>query len=280
MLARLFRARLTALVLLTTVVGFYLGAAAPLDWMRLLETLVGTALVAAAASALNQWWERELDARMPRTQERPLPTGRLRPTTVLVGGLVSAALGLLVLALVINGLTSALGFISLAVYVLIYTPLKRRTWMNTMVGTISGAIPALMGWTAARGRLSLEGWAFFAILVLWQLPHFLAIAWIYRDQYARAGFRMLSAGDPDGRRSGRQAVGFTVGLWLASIAPYALGVAGPVYGCGTLLLGLGFLVCALRFWREATLPRARQLFRASIWYMTLLLLLLVVDKIN
>lgn len=280
MAADLTRARLSALVLLTTVVGFYLGSRSPVEWLRLLQTLLGTALVAAGASALNQWWEREPDALMSRTRSRPLPSGRLRPVTVLGLGLASAAIGTAALAFTVNLLTGALGLVSLLVYVLVYTPLKRRTWLNTAVGTISGAMPVMMGWTAARGQLSAEGWVLFFILVFWQLPHFMAIAWIYRDEYARAGYRILSASDPTGRRSGRQAVGFALVLLACSVGPFLLGVTGPIYGVGAVILGMGFLVAAIRFHRTATESRARQLFRASICYLSLLLILLAADKVG
>ncbi len=274
----LFKARLTFLVLVTTLVGFYLGSPGAVDYARLLHTILGTALVAAGASALNQLWEREHDARMRRTRERPLPSGRMRPATVLVIGCGAAATGLLYLGLAVNLTTCLLGAASLGTYVLVYTPLKRLTWLNTAVGAVPGGLPPLMGWTAARGQLTHEGWALFGILALWQLPHFMAIAWIYRDEYARAGFKMLSVVDPGGRRTGRQAVVQTLGLLPVSLSPFALNLAGPVYFAGALVLGLAFFYYALQFARQLTVPRARQLFYVSILYLPLLLGVMMLDK--
>ena len=179
--ADLVKARLTTLVLLTTLVGFYIGFRGPVDYILMFHTLLGTALVASGAAALNQLLEREYDARMRRTQDRPLPSGRLQPVTVMLFGGVCAAAGLMYLALLVNLLTSVLGAVSLISYLFIYTPLKRITWLNTAVGAVPGGLPPLMGWAAARGELTGGGWALFAILAFWQLPHFFAIAWMYRD---------------------------------------------------------------------------------------------------
>ena len=177
----LIKVRLTSLVLLTTLVGFYIGERGRVDYLLLLHTILGTALVASGASALNQFLERDYDALMRRTRSRPLPSGRLQPETVLLFGVVTASLGMIYLALTVNLLTSALSVLTLASYVLVYTPLKRITTLNTVVGAIPGALPPLMGWTAARGQVTIEGWSLFAILFFWQLPHFLAIAWLYRE---------------------------------------------------------------------------------------------------
>ena len=278
--AELFKARLTLLVLLTSWLGFYAGARGPMDYALMLHTLLGTALMAAGASALNQLWERELDARMRRTQDRPLPSGRLQPATVLWIGATCGVLGLSYLALAVNRPTALLGAASLLIYVFIYTPLKRVTWLNTIVGAVPGALPPLMGWTAARGELGREGLALFAIQALWQLPHFLAIAWIYRDEYARAGFQMLPVLDPEGRRTARQALGFTLVLVPASLLPFLLGTTGPVYGVVALCLGLTFLWYAVQFARHLTVARARQLFYVSILYLPLLLAVLALDKLR
>jgi heme o synthase len=276
----LVKARLTVLVLLTTLAGFYAGAEGRTDWALLLHTLLGTALVACGAAALNQWWEREHDAKMPRTATRPLPTNELSPTTVLLAGGVLCIGGLVHLALFVNLLTSVLGAITLFSYLLVYTPLKRVTTLNTAVGAIPGALPPLMGWTAASDHVSREGWALFAILFFWQLPHFLAIAWLYREEYAKAGFVMLPVRDPDGVRTGRQAVSHTLGLIPVSICPALFGMAGQVYFFGALLLGIAFLWCAIQFSRELTRARARQLFLASILYLPLLLGLMALDKVR
>ena len=223
----LMKARLTVLVLLTTLAGFYAGVEGSTDWVLLLNALLGTALVACGASALNQWWEREHDARMARTQTRPLPAGELTPATVLfVGGVLSIG-GLIHLALFVNKLTSLIGALTLLSYVLIYTPLKRVTTLNTAIGAIPGALPPLMGWTAVRDDVSREGWALFAILFFWQLPHFLAIAWLYREEYAKAGYVMLPLRDPQGVRTGRQTVSHTLGLIAVSLCPAVL-TSGPL----------------------------------------------------
>jgi protoheme IX farnesyltransferase len=278
--ADLVKARLTTLVLLTTAVGFYVGWQGAMNWVLLLNTLAGTALVAAGASALNQWLERDYDAKMLRTQTRPLPSGRMQPATVVIFGGISSMAGLIYLALAVNLLTSVLGAVTLVSYLFIYTPLKRVTWLNTAIGAIPGALPPLMGWTAARNELSGEGWALFAILAFWQLPHFFAIAWIYRDQYAKAGFVMLPNVDTGGKYTGQQAVSNALGLLIVSLCPFLFRMAGTIYLAGALILGVAFLICAIQFSRRLTLSRARQLFLASILYLPLLLTLMVFDKVK
>jgi protoheme IX farnesyltransferase len=276
----LIKARLTFLVLLTTLVGFYVGYHGAMDYLLMINTLLGTGLVAGGAAALNQLLERKHDARMRRTEDRPLPSGRLRPDTVLVfGGLCSTA-GLVYLALAVNLLTSVLGAITLGSYLFVYTPLKRVTSLNTAVGAIPGALPPLMGWTAARGEINVEGWSLFAILFFWQLPHFLAIAWIYREDYARAGFKMLPLFDADGQRTGRQAVSHTLGLLPVSLCPFLFQLAGVVYLAGALVLSMVFWWHAIQFSHDLTLQRARRLFYASIFYLPLLLGLMVWDKLK
>ncbi len=278
--AELFKARLTFLVLLTTLVGFYLGSRGPVDYLLMFHTLLGTALVAAGASALNQLWERHHDACMRRTQDRPLPSGRLQPPTVLFIGSTCSVAGLAYLALAVNLVTCLLGAASLLIYVFVYTPLKRVTWLNTAVGAIPGGLPPLMGWTAARGQLTTDGWALFGILALWQLPHFMAIAWMYRDEYARAGFKMLPVLDPEGERTGSQAVSHTLALVPVSLCPSMVQLTGPVYFIGATILGLVFLWSAVQFSRRLTEARARQLFYVSILYLPLLLGLMVLDKVR
>ena len=278
--ADLTKARLTALVLLTTLVGFYLGWRGPMDYLLMFNALAATALVASGAAALNQLLEREYDAKMRRTQNRPLPSGRLQPTTVMLFGGITSLAGLVYLALAVNLLTSVLGAVTLISYVFIYTPLKRVTWVNTLVGAIPGALPPLMGWTAARNELSGEGWALFAILAFWQLPHFFAIAWMYRDEYARAGFVMLPNVDADGSRTAQQSVTNTLALLLASLFPFVWHISGQFYLVSAIVLGAGFLFCAIRFARQMTHARARQLFLASIIYLPLLLAALVLDKVK
>ena len=278
--AELFKLRLTGLVLLTTAVGFYVGFRGPVDYLLMLHTLLGTALVASGASALNQLFERDYDARMRRTQDRPLPSGRMQPQTVLLVGVTSAVFGLIYLARAVNFTTSLVSACSLLIYLFAYTPLKRVTWLNTAVGAIPGALPPLIGWAAARGGLSGAGWTLFAIQAFWQLPHFMAIAWLYRAEYARAGFKMLPVIDPDGRRTSRQAVVFTLGLLPLSLWPYFLRLTGPVYFAGASILGLAFLWSAVQFTRRLSESRARQLFYVSILYLPLLLALMVLDKLK
>ncbi|HUR47552.1 MAG TPA: heme o synthase [Candidatus Saccharimonadales bacterium] len=276
----LIKARLTFLVLLTTLVGFYVGSREGMDYALMIHALLGTALVACGASALNQLWEREHDAKMRRTESRPLPSGRLQPETVLVFGGMCAMAGLIYLAFAVNLLTSLLGALTLTTYVFIYTPLKRITWLNTAIGAIPGALPPLMGWTAARNDISVEGWALFAILFFWQIPHFLAIAWLYREEYAKAGFVMLPAVDPAGERTGRQAVSHTMALLFVSLLPVAFRISGAIYFCGALVCGLLFLWFAIQFSRSLSTRSARMLFFLSIIYLPVLLGLMVFDKIK
>ena len=277
-LSELFKLRLTTLVLLTTLVGFYLGSRGPISYRLMAGAMLGTALLAAGASSLNQLLEREHDAKMHRTQDRPMPSGRLTPEAGLIIGGACAGAGLIWLALAVNLLTALLGAITLASYVFVYTPLKRVTTLNTAIGAIPGALPPLMGWTAARGEITAEGWSLFAILFFWQLPHFLAIAWMYRDEYAKAGYVMLPVVDASGERTGRQAFSHTLGLLPVSLAPFLFKLVGPVYLCGALLLGVAFMWCAFQFARHRTMDRARTLFYTSILYLPLLLGLMVFDK--
>ncbi len=278
--ADLVKARLTMLVLLTTFVGFYVGWRGPMDFILLFHALAGTALVAMGASALNQLLERDYDAKMRRTRDRPLPSGRLQPATVMIFGGVSATAGLLYLALAVNLLTSVIGAVTFVSYLFIYTPLKRVTWLNTAIGAVPGALPPLMGWTAARGELSGEGWALFAIQAFWQMPHFFAIAWIYRDEYAKAGFKMLPVIDPDGRRTGQQAVSYALALLVVSLSPFVFKMAGTTYLAAAVVLGAGYLGCAIQFLQQLTRARARWLFLASIIYLPLLLAAMVWDKVK
>jgi len=274
----LLKLRLTLLVLLTTLVGFYVGFRGPMNYALMLHTVFATALVAGGAAALNQLLERVHDAKMRRTAGRPLPSGRLQPTAVLIYGAACSAAGLIWLALAVNLLTSFLGAITLVLYLFVYTPMKRVTWLNTAIGAVPGALPPLMGWTAARDAVSAEGWVLFAILCFWQLPHFLAIAWIYREEYAKAGFVMLPLVDAEGFRTGRQAVSHALGLLPVSLFPFLLHLAGPVYLVSALMLGLGYLGCAVKFSRQLTLASARLLFLASILYLPLLFIVMVLDK--
>jgi protoheme IX farnesyltransferase len=279
-LADLVKARLTLLVLLTTCVGFYVGEQGTVNWLLMFHVVFGTALVAGGAAALNELLEREHDAKMRRTASRPLPSGRLQPTTVAIFGGVCSVAGLIYLAVLVNLLTSVLGAVTSISYLFIYTPLKRVSWTNTLVGAIPGALPPLMGWTAARNELNGEGWILFAVLALWQIPHFMAIAWLYRDEYAKAGFVMLPNVDTDGSRTAQYAVANTALLFIASLCPFVLKMNGAVYLATAILLGGAYFWCALRFARQLTAKRARQLFLASIVYLPLLLLAMVCDKLK
>ncbi|HAM72053.1 MAG TPA: protoheme IX farnesyltransferase [Verrucomicrobiales bacterium] len=274
----LFKARLSALVVMTTLVGFYIGYQGAIDWTLMFHAVAGTAFLAAGAGALNQLLEREHDALMARTEHRPLPARHLTPGMVLWVGVGISIVGIVELMLFVNALTAILGAVTLISYLFVYTPLKRVTPLNTVIGAIPGALPPLMGWTAARGELSIEGWALFAILFFWQLPHFLALAWMYRDEYREAGFAMLPCFDTDGRRTARQALSHTFGLVPLSFAPFAFGLSGRYYFAAAFLLSIYFLWAAFRFSRHLDRPSARKLFLASILYLPLLLVMMVMDK--
>ena len=278
-LCELVKARLSTLVLTTTLAGFYLGWAGPMNYLRLFNTLFGTALVAGGAAALNHLMERDADALMHRTQDRPLPSGRMKPDMALLIGYGLAAAGLLYLLYLVSPLTSLLAALTFGSYVFVYTPLKRRTSLNTLVGAIPGAIPPMIGWAAARGSIGSEAWALFAILFCWQMPHFLAIAWMYREDYARGGFIMLTHQDESGHATGRQAVNYAFALLLVSLLPSLLGVCGVIYFFGAFLLGAGMVAYAVRMALAPGRARARQLFFASILYLPLLLGLMALDKL-
>lgn len=273
----LTKPRITALVLVTAAVGYAVGGLAPFSAAAFLVFMAGTALLCGGASALNQYLERDADARMLRTNRRPIPAGRVTPAESLAFGLAISAAGLVFLSAV-NLLTLALGAVSLLSYVFAYTPLKRVTSLCTVVGAVPGALPPLMGWAAARGSLAPAGWALFAILFLWQLPHFLAIGWLYREDYARGGFPMLAVTDPDGAATGRQMVLYATALLPVTLVAGVLASAGKGYLFGALILGLGFLSCAVAFaWTRST-GAARRLFLASVLYLPVLLGLMVFDR--
>jgi protoheme IX farnesyltransferase len=274
----LVKARLSFLVLITTLVGFLLGWKGPFDWVLLTATLLGTALCAAGSSALNQWWERDIDAQMKRTMDRPLPARRMRPVDGLLFGLFFSTTGLAILALFTNWDAAFLAFATIAIYILVYTPMKRISSLNTLVGAVPGALPPLIGWMAARGNYDLEGCLLFGILWFWQMPHFLAIAWMYKDDYAQGGFVMLTANDPECATTSRQALLYSICLLLVTLVPGVLGFNSPVYFFGALVLGLVFSGFALVFIRRRDRHAARNLFFASIVYLPVLLGLLVATK--
>jgi protoheme IX farnesyltransferase len=279
-LAELAKVRIVGLVAVVTAVGFGLGAARAglvLDAAMLMHTLLGTAVVGAAANALNQYLERDFDVLMDRTRGRPLPSGRLAPLEALGFGSALAALGTAYLALQVNVLCSALAGITLLTYVLVYTPMKRRTPMCVYIGAVPGALPPLIGWSAATGSMDDRAWILFAVLFLWQLPHFAAIAWQYREDYARAGFPMLSVLDRDGWRTNLHVVTHTVALVVVSLLPVPAGLSGPTYAFGAALLGLAFLACGIVFLRNKTAARARFHVLSSVTYLPLLLGLMMID---
>ncbi|MDB5339035.1 MAG: cyoE 1 [Planctomycetaceae bacterium] len=273
----LVRPRLALLVLVTVGAGWVLATGAEPSLDPLVHTLIGTGLLFAGASALNQLLERRSDALMARTVDRPLPSGRLRPWEVLVLGCTLNVVGLAYLLAAQQVLAAELGVFALVSYVLIYTPLKSKTTLNTLIGAIPGAVPPLMGWAAARGQLDLGALVLFLVVFLWQVPHFLAIAWIYRDQYARAGSRMLPVFDLNGVQTGRQMIRFTLVLILVSLLPFVLSMGSGISALGALVLGVGFLGAVLKFARMPTIPRARVVFRASLFYLPALLLIFVLD---
>ncbi len=274
----LTKPRIAVLVLFTVAAGTWLAARGEPDLLLLLHTVCGTALVAAGASALNQLLERHTDALMRRTENRPLPAGRLQPVEALVFGLALGLVGLIYLALAVRQpLTVGIAAFTFACYAFLYTPLKRCTTLNTLIGAVPGALPPVIGWSAVHGTLDVGACVLFAVLFLWQVPHFLAIAWIYREDYARAGLQMLPVVDRDGRLTGRQMVLYCVALTLVSLLPVALRQAGPWYAAGALLLGLGFLWRAVGFVRQPARGPARRVLRASLLYLPLLLALLVLQ---
>jgi protoheme IX farnesyltransferase len=277
-LAELVKARLTLLVLVTTAVGFYLGSESPVNYGALFHVVFGTAAAAAGAAALNQWWERAPDALMRRTKMRPTPAGRMPPPQALALGAVLSIFGVGYLAIVCNTLSAALAAITIAIYIFAYTPLKRASTANTAVGAIPGAIPPMIGWAAARGSVGAGAWSLFAIVFLWQLPHFFAIAWMYREDYSRAGFRMISSDDRSGERSASQSVFFCILLLVIAGLPAFVGIATFVYLAAELVLSGLFVAAAMRFLRMRTAGAARLLFIASIVYLPLLLGALVLTK--
>ena len=270
----LSKSRIVLMVLMTTAAGYVMGAQ-DFSALALLNALVGTALVAAGTNALNQYWERDLDSKMHRTSRRPLPAGRITPRAALIFSSAIAIIGTLYLGLAVNWLTAALGAFTLTSYVFVYTPLKRVSTACTLIGAIPGAIPPLMGWTAATGEIGMGGIIAFAVLFLWQLPHFMAISWIYREDYGRAGFAMTAVRDTDGRTVAREAVGYSVLLLAVTVSPAFLGMAGPAYLVVATAAGAAMLLASIRFLSERTPKRARSLFMSSNIYLLSMMILFV-----
>jgi protoheme IX farnesyltransferase len=273
----LAKPRIVSMVLITTGIGYFLGGSGIPGWGHLLMTLVGTGLAAGGAAALNNYLERETDTRMQRTRQRVLPSGRMEPGLALTYGVTLVLGGVSLLVWSVNLLAGFLVLLTAFLYVLVYTPLKRITWLNTPIGAIPGALPPMVGWAAATGELSAGAWILFGILYTWQHPHFYAIAWMFREDYRAAGFQMLSVVDPSGRRLFRQAIIFSVALLAVSVSLTALGITGRLYLVGSLLIGIGMLASSLMLARQPTLREARRVLLTSVIYLPILLVLIVLD---
>jgi heme o synthase len=273
----LTKPRITFLVLFTSFVGFYSAAHGFLPFLHLFHTLTGTALIAGGSAAFNMYLERKLDANMNRTELRPLAAGRLESTPALLFAVVISLGGFFYLFIFVNHLTAFLSAIIFSGYIFLYTPLKRKTWLCTFIGAVPGALPIILGWTGARGSLDRGAWALFAIVFLWQLPHFYSIGWMYRDEYARAGIPILSVIDSSGKRTSRQAVSCISLLMIITTTPFFLGLVGVVYICGAISLGMLFLTFGLYFAKKRNHLAARRLFLMSAIYLPALLTLLLFD---
>ncbi len=277
----LTKPRITWLILMSTAIGYYFGHA-PGHWnfWSIINTIFGTGLIASGTAALNQWYEREADRHMRRTQSRPLPSGRLQPQHALWFAVTLALLGALELGFFVNWLSSALGLLTLALYLGVYTPLKQKTWWSTTIGAIPGAMPPLIGYAAASGHLTPGAWALYAILFIWQFPHFYAIAWMYREDYSRAGIQMLPVVEPDGASTSRQILIYSILLVPISLLPVWMGMTGSLYTVGALAMGLLFLYSGIRVSLDRTKARARKVLLASVIYLPVLYGLMIIDPIR
>jgi protoheme IX farnesyltransferase len=278
----LTKPRITWLILMSIGVGYFFGLRGvslwQIHWWALLHTVIGTGLIASGTAALNQWYEREADAKMHRTSHRPIPSGRLSANRALAFGMGLAIAGFVELAWFVNLLSGVLGIATLVSYLFFYTPLKQRSWLSTTVGAFPGAMPPMIGFAAASGTLTAEAWVLFAILFLWQFPHFYAIAWMYREDYARAGIRMLPVVEPDGHSTARQIVLCASLLIPVSLAPGLLGMSGKLYLLGALLLGGWFLYSGVRAASDLSILRARGVLLVSVIYLPLLYGLMLLDR--
>jgi protoheme IX farnesyltransferase len=274
----LTKPRITFLIVLTAAAGFCLGAKGGLDYLRFTHAMLGIALLSSGIATLNQYMERDLDGLMRRTQMRPLPSGKLAPLEALIFGAGLTLVAEVYLALLVNPITALFGLTVIAGYLFMYTPLKTRTTLSTAVGAFPGAMPPLMGWTAATGEVTTGAWVLFAILFLWQFPHFLAIAWMYREDYGRAGIRMLPVVEPEGRITGQQIVAYTVMLVPVSLLPALMGISGRVYFYGAIILGSLFLISSISAAVSKSRQQARRLLLASVLYLPLLFGLMVLNQ--
>jgi heme o synthase len=274
----LTKPRITVLIMLTSAAGFALGSRGRINYALLAHALLGIGLLSSGIATLNQFIERDLDGLMRRTADRPLPSGRLSAFEALWFGVLLTAGAEVYLAVMVNTLTSVLGLAVIAGYLFIYTPLKTRTTLSTAVGAFPGAMPPLIGWAAARGEIDIAAWVLFAILFLWQFPHFLAIAWMYREDYGRAGIRMLPVVEPDGRVTGQQIILYAVMLVPVSLLPTVLGISGRLYLVAALVLGILFLASSIRAALSKSNQHARQLLLASVLYLPLLFGVMVLNR--
>jgi len=278
----LTKPRITWLILMSTGIGYFFGlpshAWREINWLLLLHTILGTGLIASGTAALNQWYERAADLKMHRTAGRPLPSGRLTAGRALAFGIALSVAGFVELWLGVNLLSGLIGAFTLASYLFLYTPMKQRTWWSTTVGAIPGAMPPMIGYAAAAGAITRESWVLFAILFLWQFPHFYSIAWMYKEDYARAGIRMLPVVEPDCRSTARQIVLYGIALIPVSLVPGMLGMTGRIYLIGALILGLVYLYSGVRVALERTLVRARAVLLTSVLYLPLIYGLMLLDR--
>ena len=265
------------LVLVTTFLGYYLGGKGVVHLTTMISLLVGVACVCAGSSALNHYLEREFDSKMLRTKNRPLPSGRIIPIYALNFGVILALIGIFILYVKVNILTSFLSLLTAFLYIMVYTPMKRVSWLNTTVGAIPGAIPPLGGWAAATGTLNFDAGMLFLILFLWQHPHFYAIAWMFKEDYKRGGFKMLPVVEPDGERMFKHILWFSLFLIPISLVPALTGLLGPIYFTGALIAGVWLFRMSFTFCQTASIVDARQLLKATVYYLPSLLILIFID---
>ena len=274
----LIKPSILIMVLITTLLGYYLGNEGVMSWIRLIWTLLGTGLSAGGASALNQYLERDQDKLMDRTCNRPIPAGIIQPQNALLFGVSAVIMGSLILVLKINILTGFLSLLTAFMYVLIYTPMKKLTWLNTSLGSIPGALPPLGGWVAATGNIDSGGWILFAILYLWQHPHFFAIAWMCKDDYQKAGFKMLPVIEPNGSRTIRQIFWHLSLLFPVCFLPFIIGMSGNIYLFGATILTLWYFLSAIPMLKEKSSKNASRILKASVLYLPLLMMIIIIDK--